>query len=163
MTSKVDTPYRTEYVKTKVKNLRGALPGRAAVIVLEDRARIDDADDIQTVTEYLHDDDEEVTIIKDDGTVADERGTTCNSSGQVEVGRDSGNPVREHCTPGNHRSWGFSALRYSNQGDKRCLIGQTSTTGVLSAVNAYIRASTVLVVTTIGRLESGSIVASVPC
>ena len=89
MTSKMDTPYRTEYVKTKVKNLRGALPGRAAVIILEDRARIDDADDIQTVIEHLHDDDEEVTIIEDDGTVADERGTTCNSSGQVGVGRDS--------------------------------------------------------------------------
>ena len=53
MTSKMDTPYRTEYVKTKMKNLRGALPGRAAVIILEDRARIDDADDIQTVIEYL--------------------------------------------------------------------------------------------------------------
>ena len=88
MTSKVDTPYRTEYVKTKVKNLRGALPGRAAVIILEDRARIDDADDIQTVTEYLHDDDEG-TIIEDNGAVADERRTTCNSSGQVGVGRDS--------------------------------------------------------------------------
>ena len=28
-------------------------------------------------------------IIKDDRTVADERGTTYNSSGQVEIGRDS--------------------------------------------------------------------------
>ena len=88
MTSEMDTPYRTEYVKTKVKNLRGALPGRAAVIVLEDRTRIDDADDIQTAIEYLHDDDE-VTIIEDNGAVADERRTTCNSSRQVRVGRDS--------------------------------------------------------------------------
>ena len=87
MTSKMDTPYRTEYVKTKMKNLRGALPGRAAVIVLEDRTRIDDADDIQTVIEYLHDDDE-VTIIENNGAVADERRTTCNSSRQVGVGRD---------------------------------------------------------------------------
>ena len=89
MTSKVDTPYRNEYAKSKIKNLRGALLGRAVVLVLEDRTKIDNVDDIQTVVEYLRGVDEEATSIKDDGTVADERKTTCNSSGQVEVARDS--------------------------------------------------------------------------
>jgi len=89
MTPKVDTPYRTEYAKAKPKNLRGALLGRAALIVLKDRARFNNADDIQTVIEYLRNINEKGTITEDDGTVADERGMTCNSSGQVEIGRDS--------------------------------------------------------------------------
>ena len=89
MTPKVDTPYRTEYAKAKPKNLKGLLPGRAVVIVLKDRARFNNADDIQTVIEYLRNVNENGTISEDDGTVADECGTTCNSSGRVEVGRDS--------------------------------------------------------------------------
>ena len=75
--------------ENKSEESQGGAPRQGSRNRPQNRARTDDADDIQTVIEHFRGVDEEATSIEDDGTVADEHKTTCNSSKQVEVGRDS--------------------------------------------------------------------------
>jgi len=66
-----EMPEGTAKVKEKVEDFGIAMPAKAGVVVLKDKVGISDSDEIENVIGYLKDNDSEVDVIEEDGTVAD--------------------------------------------------------------------------------------------
>lgn len=65
-------PDGVEKVKDKVEDFGIAMPAKAGVVVLQDKAGMDDDNEVKAVMEHLRDKDDEVDVLEEDGTVEDE-------------------------------------------------------------------------------------------